>query len=227
MNLYIIVEGNRTELNVYPSWITLLAPQLKRIDDAWDVYENNYYIFSGGGIPSIYDHIIHSIEDINSISATQRNAYDYLVVCIDTEGTSREDIENHIEQDMRNKRIFLQNTKLFVCEQRVCMETWFLGNRRIFKQNPQSQFYRQCIKYFDISKNDPELMESNDPELTDAQFHYKYLREMFKERHMNYTKNCTTEVENNTFLNELICRFQDTGHLATFGRWFQFIKSLK
>lgn len=53
MNIYIIVEGERTETIVYPAWIIqLLAPKLKRIDDAWDVKGKRdcYYLFSAGGI---------------------------------------------------------------------------------------------------------------------------------------------------------------------------------
>ena len=61
MNLYIIVEGDKTELSVYPSWIMQLAPQLSRIDDAWEVADNNYYLFSGGGIPHIYSHVVHAV----------------------------------------------------------------------------------------------------------------------------------------------------------------------
>ena len=83
MNLYIVVEGSRTELNVYPAWLALLAPQMHRIENAWDLKENNCYMFSGGGIPSVYDHIVHAAEDINNINAGGIK-YDYLVVCMDT-----------------------------------------------------------------------------------------------------------------------------------------------
>ena len=37
MNLYIIVEGEQTEMKVYPEWLHLLAPQLERVDDAWGI----------------------------------------------------------------------------------------------------------------------------------------------------------------------------------------------
>ena len=57
MNFYIVVEGDKTEMSVYPAWLTILAPTYTRIENAWEVNENNYYIFSGGGIPSIYTHV--------------------------------------------------------------------------------------------------------------------------------------------------------------------------
>ena len=69
-------------------------------------------------------------------------------------------------------------------------------------------------------------MGSNDPELNVAQYHYRYLQEMFKERHMRYSKSNTKEVEKPAYLQQLINRFNDTGHLATFENWYRFITSL-
>ena len=33
MNAYIIVEGSETELSVYPAWLSILAPQMQRIEN--------------------------------------------------------------------------------------------------------------------------------------------------------------------------------------------------
>ena len=227
MNLYVIVEGDKTELNVYPAWMSLLAPQLMRISDAWDVTENCYYLFSGGGIPHIFSHVQNAIADINSINAQKEHGYDYLVVCLDTEESSRQTILKRISDDMKAQKQTLRDTELVVCEQQVCMETWFLGNRMVFKDNPQSAAYRRCIQFFDVSRENPELMGSDDAELNRAQYHHMYLREMFKERHMMYSKNNTKEVESESYLKQLISRYEETGHLVTFGNWFEFISSLK
>lgn len=71
MNLYIVVEGEQTETKVYPAWLQILVPQLHRIDDAWNLSENSdsYYLFSAGGIPSIYKHVSNAVADINEINA--------------------------------------------------------------------------------------------------------------------------------------------------------------
>lgn len=37
MNFYIIVEGDQTEMSVYPAWLSILAPAYVRIKNAWDV----------------------------------------------------------------------------------------------------------------------------------------------------------------------------------------------
>lgn len=46
MNLYIIVEGEQTEMKVYPEWLHFLAPQLEKVDDAWSIKpdSDSYYL---------------------------------------------------------------------------------------------------------------------------------------------------------------------------------------
>ena len=55
MNMYIVVEGKHTEINVYPAWLAFVAPKMTRIDNPRNVCSNNYYLISGEGIPSIYN----------------------------------------------------------------------------------------------------------------------------------------------------------------------------
>ena len=64
MNLYFLVEGQSTEADVYPAWLSYLIPKLKRVDSFDEVEYNNYYLFSSFGIPSIEKDIINAIEDI-------------------------------------------------------------------------------------------------------------------------------------------------------------------
>lgn len=54
MNLYFVLEGEKTEVQLYPKWIEYVLPELSQVDFEKDVVNNHYYIFSGGGIPSIY-----------------------------------------------------------------------------------------------------------------------------------------------------------------------------
>lgn len=72
MNLYIIVEGEQTEMKVYPEWLHFLAPQLEKVDDAWSIKpdSHSYYLFSAGGIPSIFKHVSNAVADINDINAS-------------------------------------------------------------------------------------------------------------------------------------------------------------
>ena len=227
MNFYIIVEGDKTEMSVYPAWISLLAPDYTRIENAWDVNENNYYIFSGGGIPSIYTHVKNAVLDINSINSERESRYDYLLVCLDTEKESRDYILKQIDNELQSSGVVLRNAELLVFEHKVCMETWFLGNLVVFKDNPQNPDYLEYIKYYNVGSLNPEEMGNIDENrfATTAKFHLRYLKRMMEERNMTYSKNNTLEVQQNAYLQQLIKRYKDTGHIATFGSWYEFVKA--
>ena len=230
MNIYIIVEGERTETIVYPAWIQLLVPKLKRIDDAWDVKGKRdcYYLFSAGGIPSIYSHVSNAVADINEINSGGEGKYDYLVVCIDVEEESRDYIEQRINEQLERDGRSLNDTKLVIFEHRICMESWFLGNRKVFKDNPQNGSLSEFINFYNVKENDPELMPNIDEDTfaTKAQFHYRYLKYMFQERNMRYSKNRPDEVCRPSYFSQLIERYTETSHISSFGRWWELIKSL-
>jgi hypothetical protein len=227
MNFYIVVKGDQTEMSVYPAWLSILAPAYTRIENAWDVGENNYYIFSANGIPSIYNHVANAVLDINSINGKRGSHYDYLLVCLDTEEESREYILQQIESELRKKGVALQNAELVVFEHKVCMETWFLGNQSVFKDNPQNAEYLNYIKYYNVGQDNPEEMGNMDANrfATTAKFHLKYLKRMLEERNMTYSKNNTKDVQQHAYLLQLIKRYEETGHIATFGSWYEFVKA--
>ena len=105
------------------------------------------------------------------------------------------------------------------------METWFLGNQSVFKDNPQNTEYLNCIKYYNVGLNNPEEMGNMDPNrfATTAKFHLRYLKRMLEERNMSYSKNNTIDVQHQAYLHQLIKRFEETGHIATFGSWYEFV----
>lgn len=226
MNFYIVVEGEKTEMFVYPAWLSLLAPDYTRIENFDDVNENNYYIFCGGGIPSIYTHVTNAVLDINEINSKEGPHYDYLLVCLDTEEENRDYILRQIKSRLKSEGVSLQNAELLVFEQKICMETWFLGNQSVFKDNPQDSEYLDFIKYYNVGQNDPEEMGNMDPTRfnTAAIFHLRYLKRMLEERNMNYSKSNTLAVQQQTYLQQLIKRYEETGHVATFGSWYEFVK---
>lgn len=57
MNLYFLVEGV-TERKLYPKWINYLLPSLTRVFSPDEAEQNNYYLISGGGFPSLLDEIL-------------------------------------------------------------------------------------------------------------------------------------------------------------------------
>ena len=208
MNVYIIVEGARTEPMVYTAWLSLLVPQLKKLDNADKVQTNNYYLFSAGGIPSIYKHISNAVADINDINSGGKGHYDYLM-------------NEQLKADKRK----LKDAQLVLFEQNICMETWFLGNRSVFKSNPQEEEFIRYINHYNVRDNDPEQMGNveNGNFSTTAQFHCRYLQVMFKERNMKYSKAGPTAVCDKSYLDQLIKRHEETKHIPSFGRWLSFI----
>ncbi len=227
MNFYIIVEGEKTEMSVYPAWLSLLAPAYTRIANFDDVNENNYYIFCGGGIPSIYTHVTNAVLDINEINSKGGPHYDYLLVCLDTEGENRDYIMQQIEKQLKSEGVSLQNAELVVFEQKVCMETWFLGNQSVFKENPQNPEYLDFIRYYNVGEDNPEAMGNMDENrfATTARFHVRYLKRMLEERNMTYSKNNTVDVQQSAYLQQLIKRYEETEHIASFGSWYEFVKA--
>lgn len=227
MNFYIIVEGDTTEMSVYPAWLSILAPNYMRIEDAGNVGENNYYLFSGSGIPSIFSHVRNAVFDINAINSRGGSRYDYLLVCLDTEEESREYIMKCINDELQSSGTTLQDAELVVFEQKVCMETWFLGNQNVFKDNPQNPEYLDFIRYYNVGRDNPEEMGNMNENkfTTTAKFHLRYLKRMLEERNMTYSKKNTEDVQQQAYLQQLIRRYEETGHLSTFGSWYEFVKA--
>lgn len=164
MNAYIIVEGSETEMSVIPIWLSILAPQIQRIEDPHAVCNNNYYIFCGNGIPSIYKHTVNAIADVNSINSVSEHKYDYILLCLDTEEGTRADILSTLQQYMEEAGSVLDDVKLLVFDQKVCMESWFLGNRKVFKSNPQNPDLIRYVHFYNVKQDDPEDMPNIDDE---------------------------------------------------------------
>lgn len=122
MNFYFLVEG-KTEMALYPIWLSYIFPQLEKVDRYNQVIENQYYIASGDGYPSVLnnDYVKNAIQDIN-----QYGKYDYLVLVIDSDGYS--DRKATIEKYLIENDIVLQDCQLEIIVQNVCIETWLMGN---------------------------------------------------------------------------------------------------
>lgn len=225
MNLYILVEGSETELQLYPKWLSYLIPQLTKVERFDAVSQNSYYIFSGQGIPSIYNHMVNAIKDINDLV----DKYDYLIVVIDAEEVSVEMRKEIIARKIREAGVVLnENCNLEVIVHNRCIETWFLGNRKIYKRNPQGERFKAYSKYYNVQENDPELMEKPSEFPNNAYFHEAYLREMLKEHNLRYRKSKPGEVLKQYYLDELIKRVEDTpAHLNSFSKCLELLLSIK
>jgi hypothetical protein len=223
MNVYFLVEGRRTERKIYPKWLSELVPSLVEVKDAYAISTNNYYLFSGNGYPSLLDnHLANAVEDINAIGK-----FDYLVICVDAdEFTVAERTQEILDFIQKNEIILQSNTKLEIIIQNKCIETWLLGNAKIFKRNPQDSELKAYIEFYNVSKQDPELMENIGDYPTTAQFHEDYLKALLATRNIQYTKHNPRGVTEPSYLAQLVQRTQKTTHLASFANFLEFCKEI-
>lgn len=81
MNIYLLVEGEETELQVYSFMLKYFNSNLSQVSKLSAISNNNFFILSGFGYPSILKRIENSFKDVN-----QNGKIDYLLICLDTEG---------------------------------------------------------------------------------------------------------------------------------------------
>lgn len=223
MNLYFLVEGRRTESKVYPSWIRYLLPSLTRVRWANEVIENNYVLFSGFGYPSLlHNHLENSIEECNSISC-----FDYLIVILDVDEMTVQYRENEVLSYIQHNNINIGNYELVVIPQNRCIESWFLGNSKVFKSNPTSSELSEYIKFYNVKDNDPEEMGKLENFNTHAQFHADYCKKFLAERNIIYTKRRPGAIVEEIYLNELINRSVNTNHIQSFKKFIDFCNKIK
>jgi hypothetical protein len=189
------------------------------------VTKNNYFIFSGNGFPSLLDnHLRNCIIDINNAGN-----YDYFVICLDADEQNIVACKQEILDFMAKENISLNATTEFkIIVQNKCLETWFLANPKIFKKNPNSDFLRECVEFYNVKKNDPELMgKLSDFEGSTSVFHSTYLQELLAERNVTYSKKNPQSVTEEYFLRELILRNKKTNHIQSFQQFIQFCEQIR
>ncbi len=223
MNLYFIVEGRRTEKKVYPTWLSFLIPELTRVDWAYQASTNNYYLFNGNGFPSLlHNHLTNSIDEINELGI-----FDYLVLILDVDDTSVEHRINEVNNFIQDNNLSLTSSQVVIIPQNRCIETWFLGNRDVFKNNPQSLELRDYVKFYNVKEEDPEKMGIFEGFNTHAQFHADYCTHFLRERNIRYSKNNPNGVTEQYYLDSLLDRMAITNHLASFKSFIDFINSVR
>ncbi|WP_293329599.1 hypothetical protein [Microcoleus sp. CAWBG58] len=223
MNLYFLVEGMQSERKVYPAWLAHLLPELQRVDNCDDVNEKNYYLISGEGYPSLYNFIPPAIAEINS-----NGKYSYFVVCLDAEENTVSELQTEIDEFLSQEKLKLNNAELVLIFQNRCLESWLLGNRKIYSKNPQDKPLLDYTRYYDVSVNCPENMGSYQEFNTHAQFHGAYLRALFEAKNITYSKKRPGDVLKPFYLEQLLTRIQvQPEQLNTFRHFVDFCNRVK
>ena len=222
MNLYFLVEGDMTETRVYDSWVPYVFNGFTPVEDHEKAKDSNYYIVSGGGYPQYIDRIIQSFENLNDVPAL----YEHFFICIDSEEMSKEEKWNEVQEavdlalDRTKVRIRNASLQVHIIVQNCCIETWFLGNQKVMSRTPTSERLLEFKRFFDVIENDPEKMPTLPGFQTRASFHLEYLKEMFRERSIRYTKSNPGCVLEDYYVAALHDRHQRTEHLRSLGILF-------
>ncbi|MCP4112255.1 MAG: hypothetical protein GY749_43150 [Desulfobacteraceae bacterium] len=220
MNIYFLVEG-KTEKKVYPAWLSYLVPNIQRVNFSDEVHENNYKIVNAGGQP-FYPEILNAVNEINSVGR-----YHYFAICLDAEENSVNEIREDIYQFMEHKQAELTNTQLILIIQNRCMETWFLGNQRIYSRNPQNPDLAEYTQFYDVSAQDPEMMGTYQGFNAHAQFHEAYLKALLAAKKISYSKKNPGHVLDQPYLDQLLSRISNKPeHLESFQYFINFCRTL-
>lgn len=218
-----MVEGKRTESIVYPAWLSILVPELERIYDPFAVKDNQYYLFDGGGYPNILKDMINAIHDINDIGR-----FDYFVVCLDADDESISRRVNTVKNKIAEEGV-VPSCKVIVIVQKKCIETWFLGNRDLYTPKGKARStFRKYADFYNVSMLDPEHMEKPFyfSEST-AQYHYRYLEAMLREKGLRYTKGKPYCVCGDGYINSLLKRINTTDDLNSFRFFINFCSRIR
>ena len=225
MRVYFLVEGQSTESQVYPAWLSYLVPELNRIEYPDIDNENSYFLIDGAGFPSIiYTHLPNAIRDVNDCGN-----YNHLVICLDADESSVDERVAEIEDFLTTTNLQI-SARLNIIVQNRCFETWLLGNRTFIRANPIGAKLLEYKQHYDVRRENPELMPNHPNFNTTSQFHYQYLREAFKERgrNLSYGKHNPTKVLTETYLNQLQRRVESTPtHLQSLQTFFDFCQEIR
>jgi hypothetical protein len=219
MNLYFLLEGRRTEVKIYPKWFSLLLPDYSRVNSLSNMKKNNYFIISGMGYPSILNHVENSISDIRKYTNV-----DYLVISADCDDDTIETRFSVFDKMVNDCRKEIGRNRIVIILQMRCIETWLLGNRKIFVRNPQDLELRNYISFYNVKENDPEKMGKHEGFNSVSQFHADYLRKMLNERNITYTKSNPADTAEGYYLKQLIKRTHETDDLKTLKFFLETVK---
>lgn len=211
---------------LYPSWLSIALPSVQRVsrpEDATSKGQSSFF-FSGLGMPHLLNKMLpRSIEDINN-----NNSFTDLVVVVDSEGESisdlRSEIENRFEEYNTNNSI-----SLTIIIQDICIETWLLGNQKIFSASCDCPVLIEYRKFYDCRSLDPQFLRKAPPDMPKsslAQFHFDYLRRVLREKRVIYSKRNPGNAHEEHYFGQLVRRC-GLGHIESFRVFLDWVKSKK
>lgn len=225
MNLYLLLEGKRSEARIYPAWLAAFAMpfyRMMRVDDVLASSGRSFFSFSANGYPSIIgEHLKKAVKDVANYAG-----YDWLVVCLDVDESSVDQRVREVEEAAASAGLGATATQLFVVAQSRCIESWLLGNPKLIGDAPPP-YLAELRDFYDVRKYCPERMGYPRNYINHAQFHFHYAREAFKAKRMRYSKSEPGDAATASYLSSLRSRVERDGDvMPTFQRFINFIDAL-
>lgn len=227
MNLYFLLEGKRTEVKVYPKWVEYTFPHITQVYKIDEVISDCFYIISAKGYPRIIQLLENVLIDIHNHNVTNNIIIEHLFICLDSDEESYEkrcEIVQIKLTELKNQIKIPSFLKIHIIIQTCCIETWFLGNTKMLRKNPQSKMLSEFKKFYDVRINDPELMNccpNNYSYARKAHFHEAYLKEMLREKNLKYSKTHPGVTTDENYFKVLRQRCKKTGHLSSLKKLFE------
>lgn len=221
MNIYLVVEGEKTETLVYDKWIGYTNDSLRVVRSISDVSVNCVYMIAGNGWPSYLDIIKRAVEDVCSkTDAHGLQLFSRLVVAVDTETVTVEERTAEIDAVVAEALTGSHRTfDLHVVAQHFCIEVWFLGNRDLLRGS-ERRLSRQDIEHYDVSLRDPELLDvpGDFSHLTNARYAKRYLKNLVRDRYpqLTYSSRNPGPVLDKRYYKFVVSRFNDMAHIQSF-----------
>lgn len=216
MNLCFLVEGALTEKYVYRSWIKHTFPALSEVSATGDMKSDTYYIVAGNGNPQYKKRIAELMADFQAYPAI-----DHFFICVDAESKAYTEAFEEIESEVA-KHSQSPQLSIHIIIQNGCIETWFLGHTGMMQQVASASRMSKYVKFYDVSKKDPEHMEAHPDHPIRAHFHQEYLQEMFLAQNprQRYRKKSPGLVLEKPYLDALRERCRATSHLPSLQKLF-------
>lgn len=215
MNIYLVVEGKKTEPKVYPAWVKFINPELVFTNRLDDVKSNGVYIFSGNGYPAYLNVIKNAAKDMTSIKHenTEQCLFHRLVVAVDAEETTTSEKVCEIMDSIRGVTGGAHDFDCRVIVHNFCLETWFLANNKLYV-NARQTMSRDYRSHYDVASLDPEklILPVDSRWHTRSQYAFDYLRASIADRWPKqvYSKNNPGAVLHEKYFKAVKKRFDTT-----------------
>lgn len=227
MNLYFLLEDEKSFLKVLPLWLEYMNFDCKRVVDIHEVQENNYILQSGQGVTQLVTKALFNTIDTILLNPGK---IDKLVIFLDAEELQVEDrIQIVNEQISKRYEVGKIDFDIIVLVCNHCFETWLLGCRGLYpteEVDKMSDFY-QYYNHYNIEEHDPEeMMPPVGNEDTIAKYHFHYLHELLRYKRIRYSKNKPKNIATEEYFRGIVERVERTEHLNSFKTFYDFVSNI-